>query len=251
MSFKVLLTVMLLSLSTSNIYASAISDAVEHPARPSADVKRDANRNPQAVLSFLGVRPGMKILDIYSTEGYYTELLARAVGDQGKVIAHNSKAYRKFMGQSIDNRYLSGRLGNVERIYAHPREIKLNPKQMDMVLMILIYHDLYVTNAKNLITKPDRINLIKQVYNTLKPGGILGIVDHAAPRNSDIAAATDWHRLKSSIVVEELKSYGFELIGEDTALRNNDDPKNISVFNKKVRRKTDRYILKFQKPLTL
>lgn len=226
---------------------NSILEAVKHPSRPNADVKRDADRKPQAVLSFFDVKPGIKVLDVYSTGGYYTELLSRIVGDKGTVYAHNSKAYRKFMGQSIDNRYVGGRLPNVEKIYAHPREIELPGDTMDMVLMILIFHDLYVTNAKNLITTPDRKNLLEQVYKTLKMGGTLGIVDHSAPRGTGVESATEWHRMASSVVVEELKKFGFELVSEDTTLRNADDPLDISVFNAKIRGKTDRYILKFKK----
>jgi len=228
---------------------TSVDKAVNNQARPVTDIRRDANRKPKAVLNFLGIEQGMTILDVYSTGGYYTEILSYAVGKKGKIIAHNSKAYRKFVGQSINDRYLNGRLANVEKIYAHPREISLKPDQLDMALMILIYHDLYVTNAKNLITADNRRNLISQVFKALKPGGILGIVDHAAPRGSGIEAATQWHRLSATIVTNELKTFGFEFIGEDTSLRNRTDPHDISVFNNKVRRKTDRYILKFRKPL--
>jgi predicted methyltransferase len=227
----------------------AINDAVSNKARPVKDIRLDINRKPAAVLRFFGVKAGMTVLDVYSTGGYYTEILSHVVGDKGKVIAHNSKAYRKFVGKSINNRYLNGSLANVEKIYAHPREIELKPEQLDMALMVLIYHDLYVTNAKNLITADNRRNLIKQIFKALKPGAILGIVDHVAPRGTGVEAATQWHRLSSTIVTKELKSFGFEFVGEDTSLRNRTDPHDISIFNSQVRRKTDRYILKFRKPI--
>ena len=226
-----------------------INDAVNNKARPNADVVKDINRKPAQVLKFLDLKPGMTVLDVYSTEGYYTEILSYAVGDKGKVLAHNSKMYRKFYGKAISERYVGGRLNNVERIYAHPREIKLKENQLDMVLMALIYHDLYVTNARNLIKPADRRNLIEQVYKSLKPGGVLGVVDHVAPRGSGVEAATTWHRLSATIVTKELKAFGFEFIDEDTSLRNRTDPHDISIFDKSVRRKTDRYILKFRKPL--
>lgn len=237
----------------SSTYAFAqknVTEAVNNPSRPDTDVIRDTNRRPARVLSFLGIKPGMTVLDVYSTEGYYTEILSYAVGKKGKVFAHNSKAYRKFYGKSINERFVGGRLNNVEKIYAHPREIKLQNNQLDMALMILIYHDLYVTNARNLIKPADRHNLIKQVYKSLKPGGILGIVDHVAPRGSGVEVATKWHRLSATIVTKELTDYGFEFLDENTSLRNRTDPHNISIFDKSVRRKTDRYILKFRKPLT-
>jgi predicted methyltransferase len=227
----------------------AINKAIENTLRPDADVKRDVNRKPANVLRFFGVEPGMTILDVYSTGGYYTEVLSHTVGQTGKIIAHNSKAYRKFVGQSINDRYLNGRLPNVAKIYAHPREIELEDSSLNMALMVLIFHDMYVTNAKNLITNADRKNLLSQIFKALKPGGTLGIVDHVAPRGSGIEAATKWHRITSSIVTDELTGFGFEFIDEDTSLRNRTDPHDISIFDAKIRRKTDRYILKFRKPL--
>lgn len=257
MKIKLLLTCLLFcssTLSHANSHDgpydnSVISKAVNHKSRPDADIKRDANRKPEAVLKFFGVKPGMTVLDVYATGGYYTEILSHIVGSKGTVITHNSKAYRKFVGQSINDRFINGRLSNVEKIYAHPREILLKPNTLDMALMVLIYHDLYVTNAKNLITAANRKNLISEILAALKPGGILGIVDHVAPRGSTEEAATKWHRLSSSIVTRELIDFGFEFVDEDTSLRNRVDPHDISIFDSSIRRKTDRYILKFRKPV--
>jgi predicted methyltransferase len=254
MSIKPLLanTLAAIALSALSISVSAdqaITKAIENNSRPDTDVRRDADRKPEKVLRFFGVKPGMTVLDVYSTGGYYTEILSHVVGKTGKVIAHNSKAYRKFVGQAVNDRYLNGRLANVEKIYAHPREIELDANSLDMAMMILIYHDLYVTNAKNLITADNRKNLLRQLFKALKPGATLGIVDHVAPRGSGIDAATKWHRITSSIVTKELIDFGFEFVDEDTSLRNRTDPHDISIFNAKIRRKTDRYILKFRKPV--
>ena len=244
-----LLSSILLCYCTNTLASSVIRQAVNNNQRPSADMVRDLNRKPEKVLNFFGVKPGMKVLDVYSTEGYYTEILSYIVGKKGKVYAHNSKAYRRFYGQAINDRYLNNRLANVENIYAHPREIKLPANQLDMALIILVYHDFYVTNAKNLITADNRRNLLSNVYKALKPGGILGVVDHVAPRGSGVEAATKWHRLSATITTEELTGFGFEFVDEDISLRNRTDPHDVSVFDKQVRRKTDRYILKFRKPL--
>ncbi len=234
-------------------YLSAAPDpiikaAISHPSRPDTDVKRDGNRKPLDVLTFFDVKPGMTVLDVYATAGYYTELLSHVVGDKGKVISHNSHGYRKFVGQSINDRYLNGRLTNVEKYFNHPRDVELTPNSLDMALMIAIYHDLYVTNAKNLITADNRKHLINEVYQAIKPGGILGIVDHSAPRGSDNSSADKWHRIAATTVTKELVALGFELVDESMALRNRTDPHDISIFDNKVRRKTDRYILKFRKP---
>ncbi|MFT4927657.1 MAG: putative methyltransferase [Phenylobacterium sp.] len=228
--------------------ATSVNAAINNPSRPTQDVKRDVNRKPYEVLTFFGVKPGMTVLDVYATSGYYTELLSHIVSPTGKVISHNSHGYRKFVGQSINDRFLKGRLANVEKYYNHPKDVKLKKDTLYMTLVALIYHDLYVTTATNLITASDRKNLIGQLFKAIKPGGILGIVDHAAPRGSGKEAADKWHRLSATIVTSELTELGFELVDESKALRNRTDPRDISIFDNKVRRKTDRYILKFRKP---
>lgn len=245
---KVLLTSLFCAFSVGATLGLPVTQAVNNPTRPAADVQLDSYRKPKAVLDFFGVTPDMTVLDVYATSGYYTELLSHIVGTNGKVISHNSKGYQKFIGRAVNNRYLNNRLSNVEKYINHPRVIKLIPDSLDMVLMISIYHDLHVSNAKNLITPADRKNLIAQVFKALKSGGILGIVDHDAPRSSGVDAADKWHRLPASIVSKELMSFGFELVGESKALRNHDDPLDISIFHTQVRRKTSRYILKFKKP---
>src|SRR4051794_4818488 len=60
---------------------------VQNPDRTDADRKTDARRLPVQLLDFAAAKPGMRVLDIGSGDGYTTELLARAVGPQGKVYA--------------------------------------------------------------------------------------------------------------------------------------------------------------------
>ncbi|MFT5164334.1 MAG: putative methyltransferase [Alteromonadaceae bacterium] len=227
---------------------AAIKKAVMNTTRPGVDILRDVDRKPLEVLNFFELRPGMTVLDLYATAGYYTELLSHIVGSEGKVISHNSHGYRKFVGQKINDRYLNGRLSNVQKYFNHPRDVKLQSDSLDMVLMALLYHDLYVTNATNLITAKDRQHLIRQVFLAIKPGGTLGVVDHAAPRGTGAESADKWHRISATIVTKELVDVGFEFVDESKALRNRTDPHDISIFDNKVRRKTDRFILKFRKP---
>ncbi|MGH8263399.1 MAG: hypothetical protein ACRET4_07965, partial [Steroidobacteraceae bacterium] len=70
----------------------AIKAAIENAARLPADRAEDEWRKPAAVLTFLQVKPGMRVLDVFAGGGYYTELLSYVVGD-GAVLAYNNKAY--------------------------------------------------------------------------------------------------------------------------------------------------------------
>ena len=64
-----------------------IKAALADPARPAADRARDAARHPGELLTFAGIRPGMKVADFIMGGGYWTRILAKAVGPQGKVYA--------------------------------------------------------------------------------------------------------------------------------------------------------------------
>src|SRR6266849_9695053 len=66
-----------------------VTDAVNSPGRPAADKELDAGRRPEQILAFLGIKPGMKVADLWAGGGYMTELLARAVGPSGKVYLKN------------------------------------------------------------------------------------------------------------------------------------------------------------------
>ena len=58
-----------------------IAEAVAHPARPAADVKRDADRKPDAVLRFAGIEPGQRVADLMTGKGYYADLISHVTAD--------------------------------------------------------------------------------------------------------------------------------------------------------------------------
>ena len=57
--------------------------------RAEADRARDAGRKPADVVEFLGIDPGMRVMDVIAAGGYYTEVLSLAVGPDGEVVAQN------------------------------------------------------------------------------------------------------------------------------------------------------------------
>jgi predicted methyltransferase len=65
----------------------AIAAAVADAGRPDTDKERDANRKPAETVAFAGVRPGMVVAELGPGRGYYTRILAKAVGPKGKVYA--------------------------------------------------------------------------------------------------------------------------------------------------------------------
>ncbi len=116
-----------------------IEEAVRSPARPAGDLERDASSRPAEVLSFIGIGPGMAILDMNAGAGYYAELLARVVGESGSVIAHNHPgAVATLTPEVLELRYGSGRLAGVEQLFARYDELDLAPASLDAILMSMV-----------------------------------------------------------------------------------------------------------------
>ena len=95
-------------------HAGAIVEAVADPARPEADVARDAARKPAEIVAFAGVEPGMKIAEIAPGGGYYTRILSKAVGPQGKVYALMPAFFANRPGGLDGINALAEEYGNIE-----------------------------------------------------------------------------------------------------------------------------------------
>ncbi len=82
----------------------------------------------------------------------------------------------------------------------------------------------------------------------MKPGAVLGVVDHFAEAGSPRETGNSVHRIDPGIVISELEIAGFVLDGTSDVLRNMDDDYGKSVFDPELRGKTDRFVLRFRKP---
>lgn len=227
---------------------SAYVDAVQHPGRTDADRERDTGRKPAEVMEFFGITPGMDVLDIFSGGGYYTELLARVVGAEGSVIAHSNQAYAQFVGEEATNRYANGRLPKVEILMAENDALEMPDQAFDIVMMVLAYHDIYYIDPDNGWPKIDGPALVAELFDALRPGGVLAVVDHCAAAGSPSETGSTLHRIDPEIVITELESAGFVLEAQSEVLRNTDDDHSLHMGDPAVRGKTDRFVMRFRKP---
>ncbi len=227
---------------------SIYEDAVASDTRLEGDTDRDAGRKPAAVLAFLGIKPGDSVLEMFAGGGYYTELLAHVVGDDGHVTAHQNTPLLNFAGDAIKARHADGRLPNVDTLMAENNELALEADQYDAITIILNYHDLYWSSEQYAWEQIDVPVFLAELYKALKPGGTLGIVDHAAAPGSPSETGSTLHRIDSAVVIADLGEAGFVLDGESDVLRNPDDDQSKNVFDPEIRGKTDRFVLKFVKP---
>lgn len=227
----------------SPVYAQALGNA----NRSDADRTRDALRKPAEVLKFLGIAPGMAVLDLFSGGGYYSEFASYIVGDEGTVVAHSNEAYLGFVGDEFEARHADGRLGNVTVLMAENNELDLEPASFDAVLMMLTFHDLYYAAPQQGWPKIRTGRLLAEIHQSLKPDGVVGVVDHFAAAGTPRETGNTLHRIDPGIVIAEMEAAGFRLDAKSDVLRNMHDDYSKIVFDSDVRGKTDRFVLRFVK----
>jgi predicted methyltransferase len=214
------------------------------PGRSDDDKARDAQRKPDQVLTFLGVRTGDTVLDIWSSGGWYTEVLSIAVGPDGKVYSQNSAAVLNFRDGYYDKllseRLAGNRLPNVERIDLTVADMDVSPGSIDVAFTALNFHDIYNRQGKEAA-----VEFLTAVLDLLKPGGAFGLIDHVGNTGAD---NTSLHRIEPALVDEVAEEAGFIIEARSDLLANPADDHTIGVFDPELRGATDRFILRLRKP---
>src|SRR5664279_1358740 len=121
----------------------AIAAAVGDAGRPTADKERDANRKPAEVLAFAGVKPGMTVAELAPGRGYFTRILAKAVGPNGKVFAllpPGDAAARPAVLDAMNK--LAADYPNVKVVITEYTAITL-PEKADLFWTTENYHDFH------------------------------------------------------------------------------------------------------------
>lgn len=213
-------------------------------SRPAEDRARDDDRKPAEVVAFLGIEPGMTVVDLIAAGGYYTEVLSLVVGPEGKVYAQNNQyvlQIRDGANQEAITKRLSGdRLPNVERLDREFGELGLAPDSVDAALTALNFHDIYNSRGPEVAAA-----FLKEIHTFLKPGGVLGLIDHHGDEGADNEKL---HRIEEKHALRLAREAGFELEDVGEMLRRPGDDRTKNVFDPEIRGKTDRFVLKLRKP---
>ncbi len=223
--------------------------ALAAPGRPADDIKLDEGRMPAAVLAFEGLKTGDQVADIMAGKGYYTEIMARAVGAKGHVTAYDPEQF--VAGDPKDAATwdaLKAREANVTRI-VYPFDKFAGPASAyDFVMIHLDYHDLYWVSEKLKVPKTDPAAFLAALYKSVKPGGTVAVIDHVGLPGDTRATVDKLHRIDPEVVKADFMKAGFVLDGTSDVLRNTSDDHTALVFAPAVRGKTDRFVFRFKRP---
>ena len=231
----------LASVAAAGAVSDPIAAAVASPDRPAKDRARDADRRPADILRFFGVAPGQHVADMMTGRGYYAELLSRSVGSNGVVYAQNNAfVVERFADEPLRERLTKPALSNVRRIDAELEAPGL-PENLDLIMMVLFYHDTYWQ-------KVNRERMNRAIFKALKPGGVFGVVDHHATAGSGARDVKTLHRVDAALVLKEIEGVGFLLDAQSDVLRHLEDKRTKNVFDPEVRGRTDRFVYRFKKP---
>ena len=214
------------------------------PDRHEFDFRRDAARRPYDVFRFMGLEEGMTALDVGAYAGYTTEMLSAAVGPDGKVYLHNTEEVLKtyadgYYDRTVAERLADNRLPNVELHLREYDDLGLDG-QVDFAFLGNLLHDFWYRDGEQ-----NALAFLESIHAALKPGGVLGVMDHVGIDSEDNKAL---HRMTPQLARDLLTRSGFEIAEESDIFANPDDDHTLMVYNDAIYQKTDRFLIKAVKP---
>ncbi|MBA6419336.1 class I SAM-dependent methyltransferase [Pseudomonas sp. 5Ae-yellow] len=207
----------------------ALGDAVASTSRGITNVMRDAYRNPQHTLAFFGITPGQTVIEVWPGAGWYTEILAPLLRDDGKLItAHfDPESDVAFFRRSRAD--FAAKLAEDPQWYDKVELSTLNydpqvplaePESADRVLTFRNVHNW-------LAAGDDKAALVfDKFYAALKPGGMLGVVEHQARAGTSLEDMIKTGYVTQAKVRELAEAAGFEMISISPVNQNVQDTKD-------------------------
>jgi len=221
-----------------------VAAAVAATDRPAEDRALDAGRKPAEVLAFERLEAGDRVLDWDTGDGYYSEIMAHAVGPKGSVVTLNPLIAADHYADELKGRL--ARHPNIS-VASAPFADPLPAGPFDFGLLDIVYHDLYWTSDKYNLPRVEPRVVLHNLYLAMRPGGIVAVIDHVGPRGDTRAIVEKLHRIDPETIKTDFARAGFRLQAESKLLRNPDDDHTKLVFDPAVRGHTDRVVYRFVK----
>jgi predicted methyltransferase len=199
---------------------AAIAKAVADPRRKAENRVRDRYRHPAETLAFFGLKPTMTVVEIWPMTGWYTEILAPMLRDKGQLIgaAQPSGRYRDATNALLASD--PARFGKVTLTDFEPGKVTSPIAPAGSADMVLTFR-----NIHNFLMAGDvaAAQAFTDFYAALKPGGVLGIVDHRLPEDRPGDAERKSGYIKRSTIIRLATAAGFRLAGESEVNANPKD----------------------------
>ncbi len=221
-----LLAVSCSTTSTRQTTAVALDDVLGGTQRSEENRARDQYRHPKETLLFFGIRPEMRVLEVWPEPGWYTEVI-------GPLVRAHGQYYAALMGADSQSKYVAERLSSYQHklaerpdLYNRVTTVTLPEDGTDVVPPATL--DMVVTfrNLHNWMARGTAAKVLTTLYKSLKPGGVLGIVEHrgnpALPQDPQAKSGY----VNEDYAIRLIEAAGFQLVGESQVNANPKDTKD-------------------------
>jgi len=207
---------------------AALDAAIAGDHRSASNRARDAYRHPRETLAFFGLRGDMTVMEIWpGAGGWYTEILAPVLRDRGRLIAAS-------WDPDMDNRFVQDGLA------AYRAKLDARPDVYDKVEVVALHHptrmepvppgsvDMILTfrNIHNWMPRDAAVPMLEAMYTALRPGGILGVVEHRAKNDEPQDPDARSGYVREDFAIELVEGVGFELLERSEVNANPSDTKD-------------------------
>ncbi|MBP7335216.1 methyltransferase [Niveispirillum sp.] len=234
--------------------------------RSDANKARDAWRHPVETLDFFGVEPGMTVVEIWPGGGWYTEVLGPLLNANGRYIAAGADPNGASAGTLAGIQRFKDKLAADPSRYSNTQVVAFGPKALDFVPAGSVDRVLTFRNVHNWMGAGWSEDAFKAMFKALKPGGVLGVVEHRANKDQpqDPKAASGY--VREDHVIKLATDAGFKLVAMSEINSNprdtKDHPKGVWTLPPTLSLKdqdrdkylaigeSDRMTLRFVKPAT-
>ena len=214
---------------TSGIDAS-LTAALKGSWREPTNAARDPYRHPKETLEFFGLRPDMKVVELWPGGGWYTEILAPVLKDKGQLTAAPLPETDPGEGD-VTKRYLA-KLKAAPAVYGKVKVVSFDPpSKMDLgpegsADMVVTFR-----NAHNWESQHQLLAVFQAAFKVLKKGGVMGLTDHRAAPDKTVQETFHSGYMPTDYIIKVAEQAGFKLAGQSEINANpkddRDHPKGV------------------------
>lgn len=197
--------------------------------RSAENIARNAARHPVETLEFFGLHSGMTVIEILPGGGWYTEILAPFLKGNGTYYAAHFSPNATLSYMPPNRAAFDRKLAANPDLYGETKVTSLFPPS-EVAIAPPNSADLAMTfrNVHNWVMAGTQHEHFASFYKALKPGGILGVVEHRAPEGSTMEFMQTSGYVTQAYTIELALAAGFEFVGSSEINANPKDLKNYA-----------------------